>query len=221
MIQLQTYIKARLRTGPRLLCVALLCFSIAPLLSGCGWTYGPGLTQLHASDGWYPLPVQRWLTSSGVETTAMLICRADVCGSPSVAILMEADWAAARQLDAALASNKALTERKARTERKLRTMQKARALPGRPGVKHRAGPVPEVIRPRQEAISHIERFMHQGNPALRIAMEPKSGSGRSAYAVVLSQAVATGRRYALAVTTDPQLALNQAEAILASVPYGG
>jgi hypothetical protein len=63
--------------------------------------------------------------------------------------------------------------------------------------------------------------MHAGNPALRIALTTKSGQGRAAYAVILSQATAQGRRYALAVTTDPQVALDQASQILGSVTYGG
>jgi hypothetical protein len=194
-----TQLYARLRLL-RILAVLLV---VPALLSGCGWYYGPGLTRLGAGDGWFPLPIQRWLTSSGVETTALLICRPDVCVAPSVAILMEADATAARQLDAALASDRVLTARKARP------------------VLRRIGLAPKTIIPQVEAISRIERFMHHGHPALRIAMLPKSGSGRAAYAVVISQETALGRRYALAVTTDPGLALEQASLVLGSVPYGG
>ncbi len=190
----------RVHAKLRLLAMLLL---VPVLLSGCGWYYGPGLTRLGAGDGWFPLPIQRWLTSSGVETTAMLICRPDVCSAPSVAILMEADGVAARQLDATLASDRALTARKPRA------------------VLRRIGLAPKTVIPKVEATSRIERFMHDGNPALRIAMLPKSGSGRGAYAVVLSQATAQGRRYALAVTTDPVLALELAGLVLGSAPYGG
>jgi hypothetical protein len=190
-------LKAWTGNRPRFLRFTLLMTILPMLLSGCGW-YGNGLSALPANEGWFPLPIHRWLVNAGVETTAMVICPPDRCASPGVAILFEADPATARQLEASLNDDRALTARKPRP------------------ILHRIGERARAASPKIKAISRVERFTDQGNPVLRIAMVPQSGNGKAAFAVVISIKQAQGRRYALAIATNAEQALSQARAIAAS-----
>lgn len=160
-------------------------------LQGCGF-YGAAVRELAFVDGWQPLPLGRWLLNDGIQPKALVICPAELCAAMSVVALFEAEGREALALERSLASDILLSQRKTRPE--------ARTIGGKP-----------VKKPDVAAKTRIERFRMDGMAVTRVALTPAGPGGNSAHAVVLTRRFGPTLKAVLAVTTNPDLALQQAK----------
>ncbi len=171
--------------------VFLLCMGLSACVS-----YGVGFSELPFAAGWQRMPLGRWLLNDGVRVKTLVICPQDPCTHKAMVASIEADGAAARQIEAELANGSALAARPAR--------RKIPVIGG--GFARNPGPVAKTA---------IERFMVGEMAATRVALTPQPAPAwpvNRAYAVVLSQRFGGTLKAVLAVTTDPDFALAQAKA---------
>jgi hypothetical protein len=170
-------------------------FSTFLTLSAC-ISHGVGFSELPFAAGWQRMPLGTWLLNDGVRVRTLVICPNDPCTHKAMVALVEADGAAARHIEAELASGSALSKRPAHRNIPL--------IGG--GFAKRSGPLAKTT---------IERFTVGEMAATRIALTPLPATGypaNRAYAVVLSQRFGGTLKAVLAVTTDPDFALAQATA---------
>jgi hypothetical protein len=189
-------------------CLALLlCLPLAGCVSLGGWLgnlEGEGVAELPANEGWQRLPLGRWLLDDGIAPAALVICPAQLCTHVGMAAILEAEGPDALKIEADLADDRMLSRRNAPT--------KPRIIGG-----GRARKVSNI-----KAQTHIQRSMLDGMAVTSVALTPQSshaGRGQAsargpnrAYAVVLSQRFGPRLKLAIAITTDPDIALIQARA---------
>jgi hypothetical protein len=191
------------RTGARLAATALF---LSLGLGGCA-AQGANHVEISAAQGWVRLPISRWLLNEGVRPRTLLMCPRATCTHMSMIALFEANGEAAVAMEKELASDRLLSERKNRR-------RPARTIGGKP----QAPKGPETV-----AETTIERFTVDGAKGYRVALTPKVDPkaarqdpppppGNHAFAVVLTKREGEVLKAAIAVTTDPDLALGQARA---------
>ena len=167
-----------------------MAVALALGVQGCG-AYGAGVRELAFADGWLPLPLGRWLLNDGIQPKALVICPRERCAAMSVVAMFEAEGRMALALERSLADDTLLTQRKTRLV--------TRTIGGK-----------YVKKPDAAATTRIERFSMDGMAATRVALVPSGGTGNRAHAVVLTRRFGATLKAVLAVTTDPDLALQQA-----------
>jgi hypothetical protein len=160
---------------------------------------------LSAAQGWVRMPISRWLLNEGVQPRLLLMCPRGVCPQMSLVALFEAGGEAASAMERELASDRLLSERKSKRP-------PPRTISGKPA----APKGPETT-----AETTIERFTVDGAKGWRVALTPKIDPkaarqvpppppGNHAFIVVLTKREGEVLKAAVAVTTDPDLALAQA-----------
>ncbi|MGL4729943.1 MAG: hypothetical protein ACRCWO_14435 [Bosea sp. (in: a-proteobacteria)] len=163
--------------------------------------------ELSAAQGWVRLPTSRWLLNEGVLPRYVLMCPRATCTHMSMIALFEASGEAAAAMERELASDKVLSNRKNK-----------RPPPRTIGGKPQAPKGTETT-----AETTIERFTLDGAKGYRVALTPKIDPkltrqtpppppGNHAFVVVLTKREGAVLKAAIAVTTDPDLALGQARA---------
>jgi hypothetical protein len=189
----------RLRTR-----LAFTAFALTLGISGCV-AQPANSVDLSAAQGWVRMPISRWLLNEGVQPRLLLMCPRATCTHMSMVALFEAAGEAASAMERELASDKLLTERKSK-----------RPPPRTIGGKPAAPKGPETT-----AETTIERFTVDGAKGWRVALTPKADPkaagqvpppppGNHAFIVVLTRREGDIMKAAVAVTTDPDLALAQA-----------
>ena len=166
------------------------------LLGACLDDYGVGIDLLPGSAGWQSLPVRSWLLNEGLGPVTIVYCLPPRCAAPSVAATFEAEGETALRLERELANPKTLLMAK-RYE-----VQKARD----PRFKGKADTE------ARKSSEKVERVTADGLDGYRVTLAPQIAGGHSAYAVVLSKRMEGSVKAALAVSTDPDTALQEAKA---------
>lgn len=116
--------------------VALVLLAGA-LLAACSQHFGPGITELPASQGWQPLPIGSWVLNDGIEARAMVFCPRDACTQQGFAAVIALEGERARQMEQALSESPAslgqafarLAAAKAAERRKAERNQKKKVEP--------------------------------------------------------------------------------------------
>ncbi len=86
--------------------VALLALAAGLMLSACSH-FGPGITELPASQGWQPLPIGAWVLNDGLEARAMAFCPRDACDRQGFAAIVSFSGARAVEMEKALSESPA------------------------------------------------------------------------------------------------------------------
>jgi hypothetical protein len=165
------------------------------LLSACA-SFGSGIAELPAASGWERLPIRSWLLNEGLGPATIVYCPARSCARPAVVATFSARGETAAQLLRALADTKALLAAKrveAATARDPRFKRKV-----------------SVGKPKSS--EHAEPLQVDGLKGYRVSLSPDIAGGSAAYAVVLAKRDGDLVKAALAVTTDPEAALQEARA---------
>jgi hypothetical protein len=163
------------------------------LLAGCAG-FDTGIAGLPAASGWRRLPVHDWLLNEGLGPAKIVYCEVPSCPRPAVVATFSAEGEAAARLLRALSDPKSLLAAK--------RVEVATARD--PRVKSKIGK--EKPRSREEA----ERIEADGFAGYRVTLRPATADGHPAFAVVLSKRYDDKVKAALAVTTDPDAALQEA-----------
>ena len=116
--------------------VALVLLA-GPLLAACSQHFGPGITELPASQGWQPLPIGSWVLNDDIEARAMVFCPRDACTQQGFAAVIALEGERARQMEQALSESPAnlgqafarLAAAKAAERRKAERNQKKKVEP--------------------------------------------------------------------------------------------
>lgn len=182
------------RWRPRFRAAAALVASLA-LLSACVG-FGSGIAELPASSGWQRLPIRNWLLNEGFGPATIVYCPVPLCAQPAMVATFSVQGEMAVRLMHTLADPKALLEAKrveAATARDPRFKRKA-------------------ARQKPKSSEHAERVEADGLTGYRVTLSPDIAGGHAAYAVVLARHDDDVAKIALAVTTDPDAALQEARA---------
>jgi hypothetical protein len=151
---------------------------------------------LAPASGWTRLPTREWLLNEGLGPANIAYCEVPSCPRPTVVATFAAEGEEAARLSRALADPKALLK----AERyKVATARDPRL---------KSKPAAEKPKSREKA----ERIEADGFSGYRVTLTPEVADGHEAYAVVLTAREGDKLQAALAVTTDPDAALQAAEA---------
>ncbi|MBV9518616.1 MAG: hypothetical protein JO068_10885 [Hyphomicrobiales bacterium] len=197
MTSLAVFAKPCLR-GPRRPHFCALGVLALALSSLCACEAGSDLlsASLPSTSGWTRLPTREWLLNEGLGPANIAYCEVPSCPRPTVVATFAADGEEAKRLSRALADPKALLK----AERfKVATARDPRL---------KSKPAPEKRKSREKA----ERIEADGFTGYRVTLTPEVADGHEAYAVVLTARAGEKLEAALAVTTDPDAALQAAEA---------
>ncbi len=173
------------------LAAALAC--ALPLAACEGFHFTGGLTGLAAEDGWFELPVGRWLVADGIQARAVSVCPPARCGAPGLVARFTLSGREAAAADR-IASNPA------------RTLAPPRAAGG--GKK--AIPPPSVV------AASID-----GWRGARITIAGTKQAGRAAHVMVLAKPAGDRRDVVLAVSDNPDSAVALATATIRGLDLFG
>ena len=176
------------------------------LLSLCACEAGSGLLSgaLPTASGWTRLPTREWLLNEGLGPANIAYCEVPSCPRPTVVATFAAEGEEANRLARALADPKAL----------LKAQRYEVATARDPRVKSK--PAPEGPKSREK----VERIEADGFAGYRVTLSPSVADGHEAYAVVLAAHEGERLEAALAVTTDPDAALQAAKAAAKTFVHG-
>ncbi|MBV9111269.1 MAG: hypothetical protein JOY67_00445 [Hyphomicrobiales bacterium] len=194
---------ARERRRPRFCTVAAIALALSSLCACEAGTdlLGAGVT---SASGWTRLPTREWLLNEGLGPANIAYCEVPSCPRPTVVATFAAEGEEAKRLSRALADPKALLK----AERfKVATARDPRL---------KSKPALDKPKSREKA----ERIEADGFTGYRVTLTPEVADGHEAYAVVLSAREGEKLQAALAVTTDPDAALQAAEAAARSFGHG-
>jgi hypothetical protein len=164
-------------------------------LCACDASFDLGSPGLRAA-GWARLPTHDWLLNEGLGPANIIYCEVPSCPRPSVVATFSAEGEEGRRLLRALADPRSLLQAK--------RLPVATARDPR----FKAKPSKEKPKSREKA----ERIEADGLAGYRVTLSPEAADGHEAYAVVLTARDGDKVRAALAVTTDPGAALDEARA---------
>jgi len=176
---------------PQLLALVALLL----LLHGCVG-FGAGIAGLPASAGWERLPVRSWVLNDGLGPVTIVYCPARNCPRPAMVATFQSQGETSTLLLRALADSKALL-----------TAKRAEVATARDPRKKR-----NTADTRPKSSEHAEPVTVDGLDGYRVSLTPDIPGGHAAYAVVLARRDGEVVRVALAVTTDPGAALQDARA---------
>lgn len=171
-----------------------MALAFAPL-AGCAG-FDAGIAGLPAASGWAPLPTHDWLLNEGLGPAKIVYCEVPTCPRPAVVATFSAEGEEAGRLLRALADPTALLRAKRVTVATARDPRQ------------KSNPTKEKPKSREAA----ERIEADGFAGYRVTLSPEIAGGHQAYAVVLTARDGDKVRAALAVTTDPDAALEEARA---------
>ena len=183
------------RSRPRFRADVVVATVALALLAGCGG-YGLGLPELPAIAGWQQLPLRKWVINDDLGPAQIVYCPSRTCGRPAMVATLTAQGEEATRLMRSLADPQALMRAK-RYE-----IEVARD----PRLTHKPKSAP------RKSIARAEPVEADGLKGYRVILSPKIAGGHVAYAVVLARREADRAMAAIAVTTDPDAALQQARA---------
>jgi len=193
-------LEERGRGRPRFRLGLAIAATTLALLAGCGG-YGLGLPELPAIDGWRQLPLRNWLMNDELGPARIVYCPPQSCQRPGVVATLTAEGEEATRLMRSLADPQALMRAK-RYE-----IQVARD----PHSKRKTTTSP------RKSNARVEPVEADGLKGYRVILSPRIAGGHVAYAVVLGRREADRAVAALAVTTDPDAALEEARAAAKSL----
>ncbi|SEB90866.1 hypothetical protein SAMN05444161_0122 [Rhizobiales bacterium GAS191] len=165
------------------------------LCASCS-TFDTGIGDLPSGSGWRRLPTHKWLLNDGFGKANIIYCPPASCAHPAVVATFEAQGEMATRLLRALANPKSLLAAKrfeVATARDPRFKRKPEKTP-------------------RKSSEQAEPVEADGIAGYRVTLSPKEADGHAAYAVVLAKREGDTVKAALAVTVDPQAALQQARA---------
>jgi hypothetical protein len=165
------------------------------LCSACS-IFDTGIAELPSRSGWKRLPIDSWLMNDGLGRARIVYCPPASCANPAVVATFEAQGEMGARLLQALASPKTLLAAK--------RIEVATARDPRFKRKPAKGP--------PKSSEQAEPVEADGLAGFRVTLSPKVADGHSAYAVVLAKHDGDTVKAALAVTVDPQAALQEARA---------
>ncbi|MFI5013290.1 MAG: hypothetical protein ACHQAY_13185 [Hyphomicrobiales bacterium] len=175
--------------------VALAILASLTLLSACAG-FGSGIAELPATSGWQRLPVRSWLLNEGFGAATIVYCPAQSCARPAMVATFSAEGETALRLMRSLADPKAL----------LLAKRVEVAVARDPRFKRKAASE------KPKSSEHAEPVAADGLSGYRVTLSSDVAGGHVAYAVVLAKRDADAVKVALAVTTDPDAALQDARA---------
>lgn len=85
--------------------VAALALAGSLLLGACSHHFGPGITDLPASQGWQPLPIGSWVLNDGLEARSMVFCPRESCAHQGFAAVIALEGDQARDMEKALSES--------------------------------------------------------------------------------------------------------------------
>lgn len=190
-------------SGPRLPVRACLALGLCLPLMSCGH-FGPGLAELPSEQGWHVMPVAKWIIENALRPETVVFCPAERCIAPAMVAVFRVHGQEATRLERDIADNpaKLLRQPVEKPTRPLRRTEKD-SKPAHPG-----------------SDTTIEKIDLEGLKGARIILSSRAPDMRLASGVVLARRSGTGLALAVAVTTDPDLALRHARAAIRSASPG-
>jgi hypothetical protein len=176
------------------------------LLTGCAGSFGPGLTELPASQGWQPLPIGDWVLNEGIEARTMVFCPREACAQPGFASVLAFSGRQAQQMEQAL---------KADPERLARLFSKPPETAGKPGATKTAASTAPA---KPKSTTRVSRFEAEGTSGLIVEIRaldagPQDRGARSAATAILHGR--EGDRLVLAIAVSPDAGSARRDAVAA------
>lgn len=170
------------------------------LLTGCAGSFGPGLAELPASQGWTPLPIGDWVLNEGIEARTMVFCPREACALPGFAAVLAFSGREAGQMEQAL---------KAEPERLTRLFSRPPESAGKPGAtKTAASKTPAKLK----STTQVSRFEAEGTSGLLVEIRARGDSAKTATTAILHGREGDRLVLAIAVSPDPESARRDAVA---------
>lgn len=160
------------------------------LLTGCAGSFGPGLAELPASQGWTPLPIGDWLLNEGIEARTMVFCPREACAQPGFAAVLAFSGREAGRMEQAL---------KADPERLARLFSK----PPPDSARKPAATKPAAGKAdaRPGSTTQVSRFEAEGTSGLLVEIRARGNGAKSATTAILHGR--EGDRLVLAIAVSP------------------
>jgi hypothetical protein len=181
------------RSRPRFRASGLAASVVLLALAGCGG-YELGLPDLPSIAGWQQLPLRNWVMNEELGPARIVYCQPRFCVRPAVVATLTAQGQEATRLMRSLADPQAL----------LRAKRYEVAVARDPRFKRKTTDSP------RKSGAHAEPIEAGGLKGYRVTLSPSIAGGHAAYAVVLARPEADRAQVALAITTDPDAALQEA-----------